>query len=284
MHGDRYAGHVSQHARTDWELAGPRTTRPVRGLICHLLERTRLADYRAVGISAEILELAKEDLQSELPDHAEIFEGRVKPPERGSERPRKGFAHARCTGRGGWRTSSPRSGRRTGRPVRAGGRPAPCASPGMPLRGGRQGGAVRQVVVGGAGQFEGSHVKARRRATSSNAAALDHVSFAGRGRHRRRWRRSGRRGPDRGHELLHPSRSPLALVLGSGWEGRGLQRWMWRRLRSATVRKHSAPMARSMRRSVTRFPPARIAPRTATPTASPIWRKVLRTPEAMPEY
>ncbi|MFK0292758.1 L-histidine N(alpha)-methyltransferase [Streptomyces sp. NPDC090442] len=53
---------------------GPGTARPVRGLIRHLLERTRLAGYRAVDISAEILELARKNLQSEFPDHAEHFE------------------------------------------------------------------------------------------------------------------------------------------------------------------------------------------------------------------
>ncbi|MFE7296031.1 L-histidine N(alpha)-methyltransferase [Streptomyces sp. NPDC057579] len=53
---------------------GPGTTRPVRGLIRHLLEGNRLAGYRAVDISAEILELARENLQSEFPDHTENFE------------------------------------------------------------------------------------------------------------------------------------------------------------------------------------------------------------------
>lgn len=233
----------------------------------------------------------------------------------------------------------------------------------MPLRGGRQGGAVRQVVVGGAGQFEGSHVGALRqlvRALVHRPVPGEVEVIGGRRGHRGAGSRGHRRAlpstarRDRewdevreqrgGHSLgaqspqgpvpppwpeggrlgagpraptwppliTSPSRDavgtgggvggpggwvriaamscciPAAPLLrwcwGAAGRGWGLQRWMWRRLRSATVRKHSAPMARSMRRSVTRFPPARIAPRTATPTASPIWRKVLRTPEAMPEY
>ncbi|MEU9124409.1 L-histidine N(alpha)-methyltransferase [Streptomyces sp. NPDC048506] len=53
---------------------GPGTTRPVRGLIRHLLDSTRLAGYRALDISAEILELARENLRADFPAHVESFE------------------------------------------------------------------------------------------------------------------------------------------------------------------------------------------------------------------
>ncbi|MFJ9855109.1 L-histidine N(alpha)-methyltransferase [Streptomyces sp. NPDC101150] len=55
-------------------MSAPGTTRPVRGLIRRLLERTRLAGYRALDISAEILELARENLRAEFPAHTESFE------------------------------------------------------------------------------------------------------------------------------------------------------------------------------------------------------------------
>lgn len=53
---------------------GPGTTRPVRGLIRHLLDSTRLAGYRALDISAEILELARGNLRADFPAHTESFE------------------------------------------------------------------------------------------------------------------------------------------------------------------------------------------------------------------
>ncbi|MGW4962931.1 L-histidine N(alpha)-methyltransferase [Nonomuraea sp. NPDC004186] len=53
---------------------GPGTTRPVRGLIRHLLDRSRLTGYRAIDISAEILELARENLRAGFPAHVERFE------------------------------------------------------------------------------------------------------------------------------------------------------------------------------------------------------------------
>ncbi|WP_344583355.1 L-histidine N(alpha)-methyltransferase [Nonomuraea roseoviolacea] len=53
---------------------GPGTTRPVRGLIRHLLDRSRLAGYHAIDISPEILDLAREHLRVDFPAHAERFE------------------------------------------------------------------------------------------------------------------------------------------------------------------------------------------------------------------
>lgn len=52
---------------------GPGTTRPVRGLIRHLLDRSRLTGYRAIDISAEILELARENLRVDFPAQVERF-------------------------------------------------------------------------------------------------------------------------------------------------------------------------------------------------------------------
>lgn len=53
---------------------GPGTTRPVRGLTRHLLDRSRLSGYSAIDISAEMLELARENLRVDFPAHAERFE------------------------------------------------------------------------------------------------------------------------------------------------------------------------------------------------------------------
>lgn len=53
---------------------GPGTTRPVRGLIRHLLDESRLAGYRAIDLSAQILELARQNLRNDFPGHAERFE------------------------------------------------------------------------------------------------------------------------------------------------------------------------------------------------------------------
>lgn len=53
---------------------GPGTTRPIRGLIRHLLDADRLAGYRAMDISAELLELARRNLRADFPGHAEGFE------------------------------------------------------------------------------------------------------------------------------------------------------------------------------------------------------------------
>ncbi|SCL44945.1 L-histidine Nalpha-methyltransferase [Micromonospora citrea] len=53
---------------------GPGTTRPVRGLIRHLLDGSRLAGYHAIDISAEMLELARRSLRTDFPDHADRFE------------------------------------------------------------------------------------------------------------------------------------------------------------------------------------------------------------------
>lgn len=53
---------------------GPGTTRPVRGLVRHLLDRSLLAGYRAIDLSAELLFLAGKSLSDEFPDHADRFE------------------------------------------------------------------------------------------------------------------------------------------------------------------------------------------------------------------
>ncbi len=53
---------------------GPGTTRPVRGLLRHLIDRSRLAGYRAIDLSAEMLELARQHLRDDFPDHADRFE------------------------------------------------------------------------------------------------------------------------------------------------------------------------------------------------------------------
>lgn len=53
---------------------GPGTARPIRGLLRHLLDRARLAGYRAIDISDGMLGLAERNLRAEFPDHADRFE------------------------------------------------------------------------------------------------------------------------------------------------------------------------------------------------------------------
>nr|WP_240948295.1 L-histidine N(alpha)-methyltransferase [Planosporangium mesophilum] len=53
---------------------GPGTTRPIHGLLRHLLGRSRLAGYRAIDISAEMLELARQNLRTAFPHDADRFE------------------------------------------------------------------------------------------------------------------------------------------------------------------------------------------------------------------
>jgi L-histidine Nalpha-methyltransferase len=53
---------------------GPGTTRPVRGLLRHLLDRSRLEGYRAIDLSAELLELARKHLAADFPERAAGFE------------------------------------------------------------------------------------------------------------------------------------------------------------------------------------------------------------------
>jgi len=53
---------------------GPGTARPIRGLMRYLLDRSRLAGYRAIDISTGMLSLAERTLREEFPDHAHRFE------------------------------------------------------------------------------------------------------------------------------------------------------------------------------------------------------------------
>lgn len=53
---------------------GPGTARPIRGLLRHLLDRSRCAGYRAIDISDGMLELARRTLRTEFPDQVDGFE------------------------------------------------------------------------------------------------------------------------------------------------------------------------------------------------------------------
>ena len=53
---------------------GPGTTRPVRGLMRRLAARSRLAGYRGIDLSPEMLELARLHLRDDFPDRVAGFE------------------------------------------------------------------------------------------------------------------------------------------------------------------------------------------------------------------
>lgn len=74
----RYAEELLALAPASWPVRivdlGPGTTRPVRGLLRRLLDRSRLEGYRAIDISAELLALARENLVAEFPERADGFD------------------------------------------------------------------------------------------------------------------------------------------------------------------------------------------------------------------
>ncbi|MEV4804338.1 L-histidine N(alpha)-methyltransferase [Nonomuraea sp. NPDC049421] len=68
---ERYAGQLLALAPPSSPVRivdlGPGTTRPVRGVIRHFLDASRLAGYRGIDISGEILEMAGEALRADFP-------------------------------------------------------------------------------------------------------------------------------------------------------------------------------------------------------------------------
>jgi len=73
-HADQVMALVPPAAPVQVVDLGPGTARPILGLLRHLLDRSRLAGYRAIDISPEMLGLARQGLRACFPGHADGFE------------------------------------------------------------------------------------------------------------------------------------------------------------------------------------------------------------------
>ena len=74
----RHAGRLLELVPADRPVRvvdlGPGSARPTVGLLRHLAARSRLAGYRGIDMSAELLERAGRNLRAGLPEHADGFE------------------------------------------------------------------------------------------------------------------------------------------------------------------------------------------------------------------